>query len=413
MSFGTYARKVRDPNLPMPRRVSALRSAVERYRPLGWHDTLGFLEQVAGRYQVSERALLAAIDALEESRSGWLSDLRCYAEARRAAKAQGRRTPRVTDPSPTGWYGPLRAAASLHVLPLWRKRLLSTDPWVSEVEALVQASLKRGGTLRSGHRATLATVTAAVGRSARSAAHRRDHVAHHRAQQVLTLLRFIAAADPLAHGTPELDEVRTAYDTVAESYAAQLRGVLATMPFDRAMLAAFADLVRAGDGGPVADLGCGPGHVTVHLARELGLPAFGVDLSPRMVTVARRAYPELRFDVGSMLALDLADGSLAGIVAWYSIIHIPPASHVRLFEEFRRVLAPGGVLLAAFQVGDEKRHITQGYGHQVSLHAYRLPPDAVERQLSAAGFVPSARLVREPEPPETTPQAYVMARRQP
>jgi hypothetical protein len=199
MSFGTYARKVRNPNLPLSRRVAALRSAVTIYQPLGWQATLSFLEQVAGRYQVSEPALLKAIDTLEESRRGWLSELHAYAGARRVAKAQGHRSPGAADRIPTrrpcGWHGPLRVAASLHVLPLLRKRMISpSHPCASEVEALVQVSLKRGGSLRSGHRATLATVTTRVGRSMRAAAQRRDHGAYHSAEQLLTMLRFIDAA---------------------------------------------------------------------------------------------------------------------------------------------------------------------------------------------------------------------------
>jgi hypothetical protein len=52
-------------------------------------------------------------------------------------------------------------------------------------------------------------------------------------------------------------------------------------------------------------------------------------------------------------ALDLADGVLGGIVAWYSIIHTPPQRLPVTFAEFGRVLSPGGHLLLAFQAGDE------------------------------------------------------------
>lgn len=106
-----------------------------------------------------------------------------------------------------------------------------------------------------------------------------------------------------------VSETRTAYDAVAESYAELLRDALESGPWDRAMLATFAELV--GTTGPVGDLGCGPGRLTAHLA-SLGLDVFGVDLSAGVVEVARRAHPELRFEVGSLAALDLADGSLAG-----------------------------------------------------------------------------------------------------
>ncbi|MET9663256.1 methyltransferase domain-containing protein [Streptomyces sp. NPDC006510] len=56
-------------------------------------------------------------------------------------------------------------------------------------------------------------------------------------------------------------------------------------PYDNAVPVAFAGFVTAG-GGRVGDLGCGPGRVTAHL-RDLGLTAFGIDLSPGTIAVAR------------------------------------------------------------------------------------------------------------------------------
>jgi SAM-dependent methyltransferase len=166
--------------------------------------------------------------------------------------------------------------------------------------------------------------------------------------------------------------------------------------------------------GPVADVGCGPGRVTAHL-HGLGLSVFGVDLSPQMVTVARQAHPSLRFDVGSMLALHLPDGALGGIVAWYSTIHVPQERLPAVFAEFHRVLAPGGHLLLAFQVGDEVSHRTEAAGHAISLDFHRRHPDRVAELLSQAGLVVRARLLREPDDygdfPEKTQQAFLLARK--
>lgn len=204
-----------------------------------------------------------------------------------------------------------------------------------------------------------------------------------------------------------LGAVRTAYDTVAANYADGLDVELAAKPLDRAMVAAFAELVPTGT--PVADLGCGPGHVTAHLSR-LGLAAFGIDLSPAMVEIARTTNPELRFDLGTMTGLDLPDDSLGGILARYSIIHTPPPRLPAVFREFRRVLRPDGVVLLAFQVGDERVHVSQGYGHPVSLDAYRLSPDRITDQLADAGLTVFARLHREPDGAEKVPQANLLAR---
>ncbi|MGH3830167.1 MAG: class I SAM-dependent DNA methyltransferase [Pseudonocardiaceae bacterium] len=203
---------------------------------------------------------------------------------------------------------------------------------------------------------------------------------------------------------------RAGYDAVAADYSEWVSGELAAKPLDRALLAAFAELVHAEGAGPVGDLGCGSGRVTAHLC-SLGLSVFGVDLSPAMVALARRAYPDLRFDEGLITAVDAADGALGGIVAWYSIIHTPPEDLPVVFAEFHRALAPGGHLLLAFQVGDKPRHLAEVFGHPVSLDFHRFQPDRVAQLLHEAGFAMRARLLREPDEPERVQQAYVLARK--
>ncbi len=211
-----------------------------------------------------------------------------------------------------------------------------------------------------------------------------------------------------------LHATRVSYDAVAADYSGHFRDELAAKPLDRAMLAGFAELVRTASVGPVADIGCGTGRVTAHL-NGLGLPVFGVDLSPQMVEVARRSHPGLRFDVGSMLALDVPDGALGGVMAWYSIIHIPPERLPEVFGEFCRVLVPGGFVLLAFQVGDEPLHLTEALGHAISLDFHRRQPGHVAGLLGQAGLVVSAQLLREPDEDghftERTQQAFLLARK--
>ncbi|HEY5221521.1 MAG TPA: methyltransferase domain-containing protein [Microbacteriaceae bacterium] len=206
---------------------------------------------------------------------------------------------------------------------------------------------------------------------------------------------------------PFLRDTRMSYDTVAADYAELLADELSAKPLDRALLATFAELVA---GGPVADLGCGPGRITAFL-KSLGLDVFGVDLSPGMLAEARRRHPELRFEEGSLLALEAADAALVGIVAWYSIIHTPLELLPQVFAEFHRVLAVDGQLLLAFQVGDETLRLEYAYGHEVSLDAYRLPPDGIAELLGEADFTVHTRVLREPGPGEKTAQAYLMARK--
>ncbi|MFE4048679.1 class I SAM-dependent methyltransferase [Streptomyces sp. YIM B13518] len=202
---------------------------------------------------------------------------------------------------------------------------------------------------------------------------------------------------------------RTFYDAVAEDYAARFRDQLVVRPLDRALLAGFAELV--GEGGRVADLGCGPGAVTAHLAC-LGLSVFGLDLSEGMLAIARREQPGLRFEQGSMRNLDLSDGALAGVVSWYSTIHTPQDELPAVYAEFRRVLAPGGHLLLAFQCGDEPRRHEHPWGHPVTLDFRRMRPGRIAPLLEAAGFTLVQQTVRaaDTDQGESTPQALLIAR---
>jgi ubiquinone/menaquinone biosynthesis C-methylase UbiE len=208
-----------------------------------------------------------------------------------------------------------------------------------------------------------------------------------------------------------LSDIRASYDTVAVSYADQMRDVLSGKTYLCAALRLFADLVRAAGGGSVADVGCGPGHVTVYL-RDLGLDAFGIDLSPAMIDVARREHPGVRFEVGSMTELDLADASVAGLLAFWSLIHLPDDTLPGVLAHFRRVLCPGGPLIVGFHVGDGSRLKSQGYGgHPMKVHVHRRQPGQMAAWLRNAGFLIEAELLLDPD--ASVPGAVLFARREP
>ncbi|MFG3437842.1 class I SAM-dependent methyltransferase [Nonomuraea sp. NPDC047897] len=188
-----------------------------------------------------------------------------------------------------------------------------------------------------------------------------------------------------------LEATRSAYDARAAEYSELFREYLVDQPLDRALIDTFADLVEATGAGPIADLGCGPGHYTAYLHAR-GLPVFGIDLAPGMIEQARQEHPGIRFEVGSMFALDVEDDGVGGVFSHHSIIHTPPERVPEVFDEFARVLAPGGHVLLSFSATDDPAQPAEAYDHAVAP-AYRWSTDMISGMLRERGVVETARLV--------------------
>jgi len=210
-------------------------------------------------------------------------------------------------------------------------------------------------------------------------------------------------------GSGRHDRTRRSYDAVAEKYAEGFRDELAYKPLDRALLTCLIE--QTGQGAPIADLGCGPGHVSAWLASH-GATAVGIDLSAGMIAVARRDHPGAEFRQGDFLALPAGDGEFGAAVALYSVIHLEPGELRRAFTEIHRVLRPAGLLLVAFHIGSEVRHVTNWLGHGVDVDFRFLEPGHVASAMEGAGLGVEARLERINYPEEhDTRRGYLLARR--
>jgi SAM-dependent methyltransferase len=217
-----------------------------------------------------------------------------------------------------------------------------------------------------------------------------------------------------------MDRVRVSYDAVARRYAEEIGSELAGKPVDRALYRLFAELVSTEDedAPPVGDVGCGPGHITAHLA-GLGLRPTGVDASPGMVEVARERYPALDFTVGTFAELPVPDGAWAGAVAPYSIIHVDPDDRPAAWTELARAVRPRGWLMVAFHIETAEQppgsvqHASEWWGHPVDLDFHYLDPVQIAAELAAGGFQLVSRTDREPRPgvEHQSRRCYLIARR--
>jgi ubiquinone/menaquinone biosynthesis C-methylase UbiE len=202
--------------------------------------------------------------------------------------------------------------------------------------------------------------------------------------------------------------IRAMYDRLAAEYARHLSDELEHKPLDRGLLAR----VVAHAPGVICDLGCGPGHVARYLA-SLGGHVVGIDLSPAMIDQARALAPNLEFRVGSMLALDVADGAFAGVVAAYSIVNLDDADIAQACREIARVLEPFGVALVSFHIGAETVRPPELFGVPIEMDFHLLEPARVCAHLEAAGLVVLDTIERDPYPDVEYPsrRAYVFAQR--
>lgn len=195
------------------------------------------------------------------------------------------------------------------------------------------------------------------------------------------------------------DRLRQTYDERAEDYALMFSDELDRKPADRELLDRIA--TRLDGRGRVIEVGCGPGQIARYL-HDRGVEISGVDLSPAMVEVATRQNPGIDFEVGDMAHLRAADDSLAGIVAFYSLIHIPPPEVPAVLGEFARALAPAGLVALAAHEGEG----------EMATDAYFFTADELVSLLETAGFAIDLATTRDPYPSEgSTRRIYLIAER--
>ncbi|MEM9130979.1 MAG: class I SAM-dependent methyltransferase [Actinomycetota bacterium] len=188
-----------------------------------------------------------------------------------------------------------------------------------------------------------------------------------------------------AHSTAA---VARAYGDLAERYI-ELFGRIEAMQADSL---AVIERHLGGRAGPVLDVGCGPGHLTAHLV-SIGVDAVGLDPVSAFLAHARTGDPAVRLLQGSAERLPVTDGAFGGVLAWFSLIHLTPASLGTVLAELRRALVPGGCLVVGFFCGE----IVEPFDHKVTT-AYYWPVDELSARLRGAGFGEVERLRRPADP---------------
>lgn len=165
---------------------------------------------------------------------------------------------------------------------------------------------------------------------------------------------------------------------------------------ERAAVDRFAAaLADAGVSGPVVDIGCGTGHQTNDLSTK-GFDVIGVDPSAEMLAHACRRFPSLTFVQDDARLGATGTSPLAGILARYSLIHVPPDQLADVFAAWAARLGPDGVMMTAFQALDvDAAHDVEEFDHVVAP-AWRWRPDAMSAMLADIGLTERWRTISPP-----------------
>ncbi len=204
------------------------------------------------------------------------------------------------------------------------------------------------------------------------------------------------------------NRIEKMYDAIAKEWAEAFSDEHEKKPKDRELLRRFSQMI--GDGKPVWDFGCGPGNTTKYL-KNLGVDISGLDLSEKMLEQAKTIHPDINFRKGNILDLEFENDSIAGVVAFYAIIHFTQEQIRITFREVFRVLKPGGIFFLTFHIGEKTIHLDEFLGKQINIDFIFFTVDFISSCLNESGFEKIEIIEREPYPgvEYQSRRAYVFA----
>ncbi|OAV60516.1 class I SAM-dependent DNA methyltransferase [Enteractinococcus helveticum] len=191
-----------------------------------------------------------------------------------------------------------------------------------------------------------------------------------------------------------MDDIADAYGSPSMPVEDILGTTVSPDDPDRLIIEPWAKTVH----GSILDVGAGTGRWTGHLT-QLGYDVTGLEPAERLVTLARQTHPAARFWVGSIADLTGTSQRWAGILAWYSVIHMGPEELQSSVATLRNALTDDGTLLLSFFTGAR----LEPFDHPVAT-AYRWPLADITQALAAAGLDVIAQ-----HPSLISPHAYVIA----
>ncbi|HEX4735951.1 MAG TPA: class I SAM-dependent methyltransferase [Allosphingosinicella sp.] len=167
-------------------------------------------------------------------------------------------------------------------------------------------------------------------------------------------------------------------------------------PFEKPWLDRFLGLLP--ETPEVLDIGCGMAEPIAAYLIGRGARITGIDSSPSLIALCRERFPEHRWIVEDMRALDLGR-AFDGLLAWHSFFHLHPDHQRPMFARFAAHSRPGAALM--FTSGPEEGESLGSWQGEPLYHG-SLSPEEYRQLLAENGFEMIDHRVRDPGCGEAT-----------
>lgn len=179
-------------------------------------------------------------------------------------------------------------------------------------------------------------------------------------------------------------KIRSAYNLAAQRYHDLFHNELTEKQYDRNLLDAF--VARFAKDSLICDAGCGPSAHIGRYVSDKGIKVVGVDISEKCVELARHYNPEMQIEWGDIAKLTFNAGLFDGVISYYSIIHTPKKYAASIFDEFHRILKPGGYILVAVKAGASEGYVTDLLGIKTEVYFALFSETEIVHYFEQSGF---------------------------
>ncbi|MBI4058164.1 class I SAM-dependent methyltransferase [Candidatus Gottesmanbacteria bacterium] len=176
-----------------------------------------------------------------------------------------------------------------------------------------------------------------------------------------------------------IDRVISVYNAIADTYAHAADKLL-----PQPELKLFSQLVVKG--GKILDAGCGSGRDVLYFIKH-NFQAVGVDLSNRLLEIARKKTGKAEFYKQDLRHLDFPKTHFDGIWACASLVHLARHEVLPVLQSFYQLLKPRGVLFLSVKEGKGEADVREALSQNFARHYIFFTMDELDSLVQRAGFM--------------------------